>query len=153
MIDNTALFWFNAFVSMCLVAFALYRAWFLHKETRKRTMAVLLNKDRTPPQYVRVESGKETFSHKKCRYVVDKPQFKHNNTGYIFYLEGQSEPINLYDPKESRISADVLHVVMENAHVKALNDASTGLFSNLSTQQMVMIGVVALVGLWALFGR
>lgn len=143
------LFWVNVALTGMLTGALAWRIIDIRKEYTKRVEAVFLDGIGRVAEKKPVPMRDETFTYKKGRYNIRKPDIWFRQKGLLFYRVGKADPINIVEQEKSRMDAEVYEAIIQNEVLKALNRPSFGMFG-LSKKQL-MYGAAVLVGLYILW--
>ena len=138
----------NAGLLLLNIGLYAYHKYRLKKINKKEVVAYFYNKKTSQKEAQKtLGGGVDTFKHKNKQYVVNEKNIVEvGNTQALFYISGQSEPINILNKENSRLPADVLGAIMEFEHSKKINNYAESLLANLTPKQIVIgLAVVGMV--------
>ena len=118
---------------------------------KKETIAIILSKDEDN-KFKKINPNHLDFNHKDCKYNVPKESkffIKIKRKKYVTYNEGNPDALNPYK-NEIKFDAKTYKSVTENHALRLLN--TTSALAGLDMKKVLIIGGIALVGLYMFFG-
>lgn len=127
------------------------------KEKKKKTIAVILDKDKKTISSMQVNPSqrffKDTHLNKEYAYNLVEPYIKYLNTNFLLYELGKADPIDPLDYENSRLDGDTYKSILDNEALMKINNykGSSSLLDFLKPKYL-LIGAVAILTILFLTG-
>lgn len=134
-------------INLAVLSYLIYD---IADKKKRKTYAIILNRDEVTKDYIRVNPSLKKFDYDNKTYTIPKTPFiKVLNIYLLLYEENNPKPLELFgeDAGNNKIYADVLREILKMEKIKKLNEVKEGIdFSKY--KKYIIIGVILIIGIF-----